>query len=83
MELHRVVYDCNVFLQALISPEGPSGRCLTLVLESRVGLFCSEAVIEELREVASRKALRSKFRHLTEERLETFVGGRSRRDVLF
>jgi predicted nucleic acid-binding protein len=31
-EQRRVVFDCNVFLQALANPSGPAGRCVELAL---------------------------------------------------
>ena len=50
----RVVFDCNTLLQGLASPGGPAGRCVQLALDGKVSLFVSPAVVEELRDVASR-----------------------------
>ena len=61
-EPRKVVFDCNVFLQALANPDGPAGRCVTLALEAKVALFVSPQVLEEIREVTSRPKLVRKFR---------------------
>lgn len=50
----RVVFDCNVFLQALASPDGPAGQCVQFAIAGKVSLFVSPVVLDELREVASR-----------------------------
>ena len=72
---HRrhVVYDCNVLFQALVSPAGPSAACVSAALDAQVALFCSPMVFDELREVASRAALRAKFMHLTDDRVQSFI----------
>lgn len=68
----RVVFDCNVLLQALASPGGPAGRCVQLVLDGRVLLFISPMVIEELRDVASRPKVVAKLR-LAADRVDEFI----------
>jgi len=45
----RVVFDCNIFAQTLITPFGNAGRCVSLVLDGVVSLFWSSYVLEELR----------------------------------
>src|SRR5438105_4358357 len=57
----RAVYDCNVYFQALISPEGPAARCLISAARGQVALFCSAAVLVEFHAVCSRPALRVRF----------------------
>lgn len=47
----KVVYDCNVFLQYLLNPEGPSGRCVRLALNHAVELYLSQSVLDELNEL--------------------------------
>ena len=48
----RVVFDCNIYFQALISPNGPAGACLTAAQQGRLQLFVTEHVIQELTEFA-------------------------------
>lgn len=67
----RVVFDCNTFLQALASPEGPAGQCVQLAIDRKVSLFISPSVLEELREVTSRPKVVTKLRLLT-NRVEEF-----------
>jgi len=52
---NRVVYDCNVFVQALINQNGPAGRCVTVALEKRVALFVSEALLAEVRKAPAKR----------------------------
>jgi predicted nucleic acid-binding protein len=35
---HRVVFDCNTFLQALAAPNGPAGKCVQLAIDRKVDL---------------------------------------------
>ncbi len=67
----RVVFDCNIFLQALASPDGPAGRCVQLAIDGNVDLFLSPAVLDELRDVASRPKVIAKL-HLTSNRIQEF-----------
>lgn len=61
----RVVFDCNVYFQALISPGGPSGRCVTAAVGREVELFTSRHVIAELLATAQRSSLMTRFRYST------------------
>jgi predicted nucleic acid-binding protein len=50
----KVVFDCNVFLQALGNPFGPAGQCLQAAFDRNVQLFIDRKLLEELVEVARR-----------------------------
>jgi putative PIN family toxin of toxin-antitoxin system len=71
-ERHRVVFDCNVFVQALTSPGGPAGACFNLAASGQCQLFVSPEVVSELREVTSRPKLVAKF-GLNVPRVEEFI----------
>jgi putative PIN family toxin of toxin-antitoxin system len=67
----RVVFDCNVYFQALISPKGPAGACLSAAQQGHFQLFVTDYVIQELTEVCSRPHLADRF-GFTPERLSQF-----------
>lgn len=69
----KVVFDCNVFLQALVNPYGPAGRCKQLVDRGEVELFVSEEVLAEVAEVLSRPRTRKLVPALTIEVIEDFI----------
>jgi putative PIN family toxin of toxin-antitoxin system len=48
---HRVVFDCVVFAQALISTNGPAAECIERVRRKRVILFASASILNEIREL--------------------------------
>lgn len=58
----RVVFDCNIFLQAVSAPKGPAGRCIQLVFDKKLALFFSPRVFEELCEVLSRPTVFTKLK---------------------
>ena len=58
----RVVFDCNVFMQAIAAPGGPAGRCVELALTGQVTLYTSPIVLSEIRRVTSHPKLINKFR---------------------
>ncbi len=51
-ERPRVVFDCNLFLQAAISSGGPAAACMELVDEGAVTLVISEGEIGVSRHAA-------------------------------
>ncbi|GDX97858.1 hypothetical protein LBMAG48_02620 [Phycisphaerae bacterium] len=57
----RVVFDCNVLLQALASPNGPSGQCLAAVVAGRLVLIVSPEILAEFAEVATRPRVAQKL----------------------
>lgn len=67
----RVVFDCNVYFQAAISPTGPARRLLQLALEGKATLYASEYVLEELSSLVHDPRIKSKYR-LDDEELDEF-----------
>jgi putative PIN family toxin of toxin-antitoxin system len=61
---YKVVYDCNVFLQALGNPVGPAGQCVEEAFNRRVTLFIDDALLAELVDVAGRPEIARKLRFL-------------------
>jgi uncharacterized protein len=47
----KVVFDCNIFVQALINLNGPAGRCLEKAKDKHVLLIASPFVLAEIREI--------------------------------
>lgn len=68
----RVVFDCNVFVQALISPTGPSAACVGAGLSQQITVYSTEYVLSEVRRVAARPKLVQRF-GLTAEKTERFI----------
>ncbi len=68
-----VVYDCMIFLQALISDKGPAFACFERVERGGVILAASPAVLEEVREVLSRFDLQRRFPRIVPERIQKFL----------
>lgn len=69
---YKVVFDCNVFFQALISPNGPAGSCLNAAEAGDLALFVSNVVIEELRDVCHRPRIAFRFK-LTAAQIDAFT----------
>ncbi len=61
-ETLKVVFDCNVYLQALANPAGPAGRCVELALRGVVALYVSPFVLDEIRRVTSYPQLIARFK---------------------
>jgi len=71
--LPKVVFDCNVFLQAVVNPNGPAGRCKQLVDRGAIELYVSEEALAEVAEVLSRPRTRRLAPALTLEVIEAFI----------
>jgi putative PIN family toxin of toxin-antitoxin system len=66
----KVVFDCTVFAQALISPNGPAAACLTHAQRGNLKLFVSHYVFQEIRELPSK--IRPKY-GVTDEKVERLI----------
>jgi putative PIN family toxin of toxin-antitoxin system len=66
----RVVFDCVVFAQALISDSGPAAQCVALARSGTIRLVLSDIVITEIRELPSKLPARLL---VTSERVEAFL----------
>ena len=53
-----VVFDCVVYAQAIINPNGPAGACLELARNGAVSLCISDYVLEEIRQLPAKIAPR-------------------------
>jgi putative PIN family toxin of toxin-antitoxin system len=67
------VFDCTVFLQALVNRKGPAFACKQLVDDGQVVLFLSQQVLAEVTEVLNRPELHQKLPALTAERVQAFL----------
>jgi putative PIN family toxin of toxin-antitoxin system len=67
----RVVFDCNVFVPALINRAGPAGKCVVHALNGDVALFLSDETLAEIRK-APGKATPARL-GVTVERTETLI----------
>jgi len=69
----RVVFDCGVFLQGLISESGPAVACIEKFERGELTVFISEEIIAEVRDILTRSKLRAKHPLLTEERTNRLI----------
>ena len=67
------VFNCGVFLQALLSKLGPAVRCLELIEEARIKLVLSEEILTEIKDVLLRPRLRERNQNLTEAKVESLI----------
>lgn len=69
----KVVFDCNIFLQAVSRENSVAAKCLRLVEKDLVRLYLSEDVLNEVEDVLNRSAIRNHFQTLTDEIVEAFL----------
>ncbi|MBA2619571.1 MAG: putative toxin-antitoxin system toxin component, PIN family [Acidobacteria bacterium] len=72
-EILRVVFDCNVFLQALLNPNGVAAKCVEAVRSGQAKLFVSKATLEEVRDVILRPNILSRLPDADEFQIEAFI----------
>lgn len=69
----RVVFDCNVLLQAAARQKSLAASCLTLVEKGLVQLFVSKESLLEIEEVLNRPEVRAHFPDLSDEIAGAFL----------
>jgi putative PIN family toxin of toxin-antitoxin system len=69
----RVVFDCNVLLQAAARQKSVAASCLTLAEEGLIQLFVSKEVLLEIEDVLNRPEVRAHFSDLSDEITGAFL----------
>ena len=72
-ERPRVVFDCNVLLQAAARERSVAAKCLNLVESGLIQLFVSREVLAEVEDVLNRPAIRAHFPDLSDEIVGAFL----------
>jgi uncharacterized protein len=78
-----VVFDCNVFLQAITRPDGPAAHALRLVDQNEITLHISKPIIRELRLALEYPEIRSRNPNLTTEVVDAFITRVAFRGMLY
>ncbi len=53
-EIILAVFDCNVYIQALLNPNSIAAKCFEVVRNGKVKLFVSKDTLAEISDVISR-----------------------------
>jgi putative PIN family toxin of toxin-antitoxin system len=69
----KVVFDCNVLLQAAAREHGPAAQCLRLVERGFISLYLSKPILREVRRILSDPVVRSKNPALTVDLVSAFL----------
>ncbi|MFN0108874.1 MAG: putative toxin-antitoxin system toxin component, PIN family [Blastocatellia bacterium] len=69
----RAVFDCMVYLQAVVRETSPAAACLRLAEAHRTELFVSRKILAEVQDVLSRDYVRQRFDSITDEKCAQFI----------
>ncbi|MFN3648430.1 MAG: putative toxin-antitoxin system toxin component, PIN family [Armatimonadota bacterium] len=67
------VFDCSLFLQAVLRGSGPASACFELVEKGRLRLVVSSAILAEVRDVLTRPKLIRKYPQLASPHVAEFL----------
>jgi putative PIN family toxin of toxin-antitoxin system len=69
----RVVFDCNILLQAVARERSVAAKCLNLAESGLIQLFVSREVLSEVEDVLNRPEIRAHFPDLSDEIVGAFL----------
>lgn len=69
----RVVFDCNVLLQAAARERSVAAKCLNLAESGHVQIFLSREVLAEVEDVLNRPEIRAHFADISDEIVGAFL----------
>src|SRR5438034_1772216 len=67
------VFDCVVYVQAVLSRKGPAFACLQLAEGEYVRLYVSPDIVEEIKRALAYPSLRARYTTITEEAVAQFL----------
>ena len=68
----RAVFDCNVYLQAMLSSRGAANGCWQKAVRGEVTVYVTSFVLTEIRRLPQHRSL-GRFSQFTQERVERFI----------
>src|SRR4051812_49118882 len=78
----NVVFDCNVYVQAISRMNGPAAAALRLIEENRITLHLSKPILREIRRTLQYPEIRQRNPQVTEEVIDAFLARVSFRGIL-
>ncbi len=69
----RVVFDCNIFVQAILNSHGVAAACAELIKRGEAILYVSPQILVEIRDVLQRPNITKRLPSLTVEGVEAFL----------
>lgn len=69
----RVIFDCNIYLQAAVRDTGPAFACMELADAGFVTLIASADTLAEVYAILMRPKIRQKFETLTDKRIQLLM----------
>lgn len=75
MDKPKVIFDCMIFLQALISPKGISFKLFEYLEKRTFALFLSREILAEVTDVLNRNYIKKSNPQITDETIEIFLKG--------
>lgn len=73
MKRLRVVFDCMIFLQAVLSEKSIAFRLFEHLEADSFTLFVSREIFDEVNDVLNRQSTRARYRQVTDEIIEKFL----------
>lgn len=73
MEKLRIVFDCMIFLQAVLNEKSIAYKLFEYLENNYFSLFVSREILAEVMDVLSRPALRAKYSQVTDESTDKFL----------
>ena len=72
-EIIFAVFDCNVYIQALLNPNSIAAECFDVVRNGKVKLFVSEGTLAEISDVVSRPNILARLPNFNVKQIEAFI----------
>ena len=81
MEKLRVIFDCMIFLQVLISPKSVAFKLFEYLQKGNFILFINKEILAEVTNVLNRDYIRASNSQINDESVENFLDGVLRKTV--
>jgi len=78
----NVVFDCNIFSQAISRVNGPAAAALNLIEQNRITLHISKAILREVRRTLAYPEIRQRNPQVTDAVIDEFLARVAFRGVL-